>query len=147
MQLHIDRVANVIEGKSTQKSALTIELKSLNWVLSICPPHLHALSSVFTITLPNLTGGLLIRHSVSQAVLSLCRNIHLLSVYFHLRKSLPTVARFVLPGLWFRFDQRLSESWFYIFACSNFNLIIIPLGHDISFQVTDGLRNVSHTMA
>lgn len=84
-------------------------------VLSICLPLLHALFSCFTASLPNLTVSLLIRRSVSQAVLSLCLSIHLLSVYLHLRKktspgwhvlssSPPTLSTLLsvrLPGFWF----------------------------------------------
>lgn len=50
----------------------------------LCPVLLLHLRS-----LPNLTVGLLIGNSVSQAVLSFCRNIHLLSVYLHLRRREP----------------------------------------------------------
>lgn len=74
-------------------------------VLPICLPLLFALFSHFTASLPNLTVGLLIRRSVSQAVLSLCRNLHLLSVYLHLggkkKPSLGWLALSSLPVLLF----------------------------------------------
>lgn len=40
-----------------------------------------------------------------------------------------------------------QHSWSHIFAWSNLVLLIFPFGWDTFFQVTDGLRNVSHTMA
>lgn len=78
-------------------------LSCLYSVLPICLSLLHALFSHFTASLPNLTVRVLIRRSVSQAVLSFCLNIHLLSVYLHLRKNLPRLACAVLPLLSFLF--------------------------------------------
>lgn len=65
-------------------------------VSPVCLPFSLACISHFTASLPSLTVRLLIRRSVSQAVLSFCLNIHLLSVYLHLRKNLPGLACAVL---------------------------------------------------
>lgn len=72
-------------------------LSCLYSFLPICLPLLHALFSCFTASLPNLTVRLLIRRCVSQAVLSFCLNIHLLSVYLHLRKKPPRAALLCPP--------------------------------------------------
>lgn len=93
-------------------------LSCLYSVLPICLPFLRALLSHFTASLPNLTVRLLIRRSVSQAVLSFCLNIHLLSVYLHLRKTLPGLARSILPSLSFLF---------YLSGCLAFGFYILSV--------------------
>lgn len=93
-------------------------------VLPICLPLLFALFSHFTASLPNLTVRLLIRRSVSQAVLSLCRNLHLLSVYLHLggkKTSLGRLALSSLPVLLFIYRDlsvSLLSSHCFMFLCT-----------------------------
>lgn len=111
-------------------------------VLPICLPLLFALFSHFTASLPNLTVRLLIRRSVSQAVLSLCRNLHLLSVYLHLGgKKPPRAGSLCPPSLscclstgTFQFPSCLVIVLCF-FAHSNLNHIVLQLGLDISPQI------------
>lgn len=100
--------------------------------------HLHSL--------PNLTVGLLIGNSVSQAVLSFCRNIHLLSVYLHLRRrassgcllTLSTLhvchSPTLLPVAWL--SRSPFQPRFYSFSArGNFNLIVSPVLPRSSWQM------------
>lgn len=90
----------------------------VNSALSACvsrssPPLLALVPSLHPSSLPNLTVGLLIGNSVSQAVLSSRPNIHLLYVY-----------------LLYSFS-----------ADGNFNLIVSPFCRETVARVTDGLTS------
>lgn len=105
-------------------------------VVPICLPLLQALFSCFTASLPNLTVKLLIRRSVSQAVLSFCLNIHLLSVYLHLRKNLQGLACAVLlPPCRLYLSGCLAFGFFVLSIVfsprSMFNLTVFPFSQEI----------------
>lgn len=139
-------------------------LQFLSWLYSflpICQSLLHRLFSCFTVSLPNLTVRVLIRRSVSQAVLSFCLNIHLLSVYLHLRKNPPRLACAAtpLPLCLFYLTMCLALSFsilsivlcFVLKACltSLFPQLRDPWLDIQSFPllVTDGPKNVSYPVA
>lgn len=133
-------------------------LSFLYSVLFSCVPLLHALFTRFTASLPNLTVRLLIRRSVSQAVLSFCLNIHLLSVYLHLHKNLPGLAYSALPLSFFSylsgclpFGFSFSIYGLMFFARSMFNLTVVPFAqaiHTVFFSKRQmALESVSHRVA
>lgn len=169
LDLHSACSATLIESQNSKPGAPPLNYAlTFSWAAfiqfypSVCLSPMP-LFSRFTTSLPNLTVRLLIRRSVSQAVLSSCLNIHLLSVYLHLRKKKkktpragllgppPTVVSLLSPRP-HAFGLPIFFNVFFFFAHSMFNLFVFPFGPTDSQKFSFPsdrwpFENISHPVA